>query len=142
MVRGPVASPPIAGLRVRQSVCFYSLQGQLRCSSFRSPTSSRATKVWARSAAKGDRRALKNLTRVDLETLEIDGHIPLDGFDGPPNASEAPGEGGFGDAQIDASGMLYAAHSATGRVLVYDTVAREKRAELEKGGRAKETAAK
>lgn len=76
-----------------------------------------------------------HLTRVDLETLEIDGHIPLDGFDGPPNASEAPGEGGFGDAQIDASGMLYAAHSATGRVLVYDTVAREKRAELEVGKR-------
>jgi len=76
-----------------------------------------------------------HLTRVDLTTLEIESHIPLDGFQGPPNATEAPDEGGFGDAQIDASGTLYAAHGATGRVLVYDTVAKQKRPELTVGAR-------
>ena len=74
-----------------------------------------------------------HLTRVDMTTLEIESHIPLEGFSGPPNATEAPGEGGFGDAQIDRTGMLYAAHNATGRVLVYDTVAKAKRAELAVG---------
>jgi len=76
-----------------------------------------------------------HLTRVDLESLEIDGHIPLDGFEGPPNYTEALDEGGFGDAQIDATGMLYAAHAETGRVLVYDTLARAKRPELQVGSR-------
>jgi YVTN family beta-propeller protein len=74
-----------------------------------------------------------HLTRVDMSTLEIDGHIALDGFSGPPNHMLAPEEGGFGDAQIDRSGMLYAAHNATGRVLVYDTVAQAKRMELKVG---------
>lgn len=74
-----------------------------------------------------------HLTRVDLTTLEIESHIALDGYSGPPNAMEAPGEGGFADAQIDHDGVLYAAHNATGRVLVYDTVAKEKRAELRVG---------
>jgi YVTN family beta-propeller protein len=76
-----------------------------------------------------------HLTRVDLATLEIDGHIPLDGFEGPPNYTESENEGGFGDAQIDSTGMLYAAHAATGRVLVYDTVTRTKRTELKVGAR-------
>jgi len=76
-----------------------------------------------------------HLTRVDLSTLEIDAHIPLDGFEGPPNYTEAPDEGGFGDAQIDATGMLYAAHAATGRVLVYDTLKLAKRTELKVGNR-------
>src|SRR5688572_2998894 len=74
-----------------------------------------------------------HLTRVDMATLEIDGHIPLDGFSGPPNATEAPHEGGFGDAQIDRTGMLYAAHNATGRVLVYDTNKQQKLPELSVG---------
>lgn len=74
-----------------------------------------------------------HLTRVDLGTLEIDGQIPLDGFEGP--VTLAPDEGGFGDAQIDASGMLFAAHHATGRVLVYDTNTREKRADLKVGNK-------
>jgi YVTN family beta-propeller protein len=74
-----------------------------------------------------------HLTRVDMETFEIDGHIPLDGFFGPPEVTEAPEEGGFADAQIDGDGILYAAHNATGRVLVYDTIAGEKLEELEVG---------
>jgi YVTN family beta-propeller protein len=76
-----------------------------------------------------------HLTRVDLDTLEIDSHIALDGFGAPPAAVEAPDEGGFADAQIDLQGTLYAAHGATGRVLVYDTVAQKKRAELRVGSK-------
>jgi DNA-binding beta-propeller fold protein YncE len=71
-----------------------------------------------------------HLTRVDLASLEIADHIPLDGFSGPPDATPAVNETGFADAQIDPDGMLYAAHNATGRVLVYDTVAHQKMPEL------------
>jgi YVTN family beta-propeller protein len=74
-----------------------------------------------------------HLTRVDMSTLEIDGHIALDGFSGPPNHMLTPNEGGFGDAQIDRNGVMYAAHNATGRVLVYDTLANEKRMDLKVG---------
>jgi DNA-binding beta-propeller fold protein YncE len=74
-----------------------------------------------------------HVTRVDLDSLEIDGHVALEGFDGPPNETLAPEEGGFGDAQIDRNGVMYAAHHETGRVIVYDTMAREKRAELKVG---------
>jgi YVTN family beta-propeller protein len=73
-----------------------------------------------------------HITRVDMRTLEVDEHITLDGFAvGTPAADE----GGFGDAQIDATGVLYAAHAATGRVLVYDTVAKQKLPELVVGER-------
>ncbi|HET9960459.1 MAG TPA: hypothetical protein VFQ61_38580 [Polyangiaceae bacterium] len=76
-----------------------------------------------------------HLTRVDLEKLEIDAQIPLDGFEAPPHEVLAPDEGGFADAQIDAEGVLYAAHSATNRVLVYDTVKQRKLPELPVGNR-------
>ena len=76
-----------------------------------------------------------HLTRVDLTTLEIDGHVPLEGFAGPPHVTLAPDEGGFGDAQIDQTGMLFSAHSATGRVLVYDTNAGSKRSEIAVGAK-------
>lgn len=62
-----------------------------------------------------------HLTRVDMTRLEIDGHLALEGFAGPPGVTPAPDEGGFADAQIDRNGVLYAAHHATGRVLVFDT---------------------
>src|SRR6185503_2819873 len=74
-----------------------------------------------------------HLTRVDMATLEIVDHIPLDGFSGPPSATVATDEGGFADAQIDPDGVLYAAHRRSARVLVYDTVAQEKRAEQQVG---------
>lgn len=74
-----------------------------------------------------------HLTRVNLDTLEIEDHIALDGFEGPPNVTEAPEEGGFADAQIDAHGMLYSAHNDTGRVLIYDTEAEQKVGELAVG---------
>jgi YVTN family beta-propeller protein len=64
-----------------------------------------------------------HLTRVDLATLEIRDHLPLPGHQGPPNMTPARDEGGFADAQIARDGRLYAAHRASGRVLIYDTVA-------------------
>lgn len=76
-----------------------------------------------------------HLTRVDLTSLEIVDHIPLDGFSGPPDVTLAPDETGFADAQIDPDGVLYAAHNATARVLVYDTVAQRKVAERAVGPR-------
>lgn len=76
-----------------------------------------------------------HLTRVDLSTLEIDGHIPLDGFDGPPNQTLAPDEGGFGDAQVDHNGILFSAHHETGRVIVYDTGSNQKQVELQVGSK-------
>jgi YVTN family beta-propeller protein len=71
-----------------------------------------------------------HVTRVDLESLEIDGHIALDGFEGPPNATSTNGEGGFADVQIARDGVLYAAHAATGRVLLYDTTTGQKLPEI------------
>jgi DNA-binding beta-propeller fold protein YncE len=63
-----------------------------------------------------------HITRIDLSTLTIDGHIPLSGYQGPPNAMPTEMyEGGFADAQIDANGILWAAHRESGQTLVYDT---------------------
>jgi YVTN family beta-propeller protein len=59
-----------------------------------------------------------HVTRVDLTTLEIDQEIPLEGTTVP---TEVAMESGFADVQIDRLGVLYAAHSATGRVMVFDT---------------------
>ncbi|PTL80197.1 hypothetical protein [Vitiosangium sp. GDMCC 1.1324] len=73
-----------------------------------------------------------HLTRVDMEKLEVAGHIPLDGFD---SATPVKDEEGFADAQVDERGVLYAAHAATGRVLVYDTVAQRKLSEVKVGSR-------
>jgi YVTN family beta-propeller protein len=73
-----------------------------------------------------------HITQVDLATLSISDEISLDGFAIP---APVEGEGGFGDAQIAADGTLYAAHASTGKVLVYDTVARAKVTELEVGER-------
>jgi len=67
-----------------------------------------------------------HLTRIDLSTLQIVDHIPLDGYSGPPDVTPALFESGFADVQIDPDGLLYAAHAAAARVMVYDTVARAK----------------
>jgi YVTN family beta-propeller protein len=73
-----------------------------------------------------------DLTTVDLATLEISSSLALDGLD----ASQAlADESGFADAQIAADGILYAAHAASGRVLVYDTVAKQKLPELGVGAK-------
>jgi DNA-binding beta-propeller fold protein YncE len=62
-----------------------------------------------------------HITRVDMETLEVEEHIALDGFEGPPNETLTVEEGGFADVQIDADGILWAAHRDTGKAIVYDT---------------------
>jgi YVTN family beta-propeller protein len=73
-----------------------------------------------------------HLSRVDLQALAIDEQIPLEGM---PVGTPAPEEGGFADAQIAHDGVLYAANKATGRVLMYDTVARKKLPEIRVGQR-------
>jgi YVTN family beta-propeller protein len=70
------------------------------------------------------------VTRVDIDSLSIVDQIALDGVD--PNA-ELDKEEGFADAQIDESGVMYAAHAGTGRVLTYDTRAGTKLPELTVG---------
>jgi len=74
-----------------------------------------------------------HITVVDLDKLEITGSIALDGFQGPPDWTPADDETGFADVQIAPDGMMYAAHARTGRVLVYDTNAKAKVAELAVG---------
>jgi DNA-binding beta-propeller fold protein YncE len=72
-----------------------------------------------------------HLTRIDMPSQAIVEHISLDGFTVP---TEAADEGGFADAQIDPmTGTLYAAHAATGKVMVYDTKSRQKLSELAVG---------
>jgi YVTN family beta-propeller protein len=72
------------------------------------------------------------VTRVDLATFTVDGVLTLDGVDADAPVAD---EGGFHDAQIDADGVLWAAHAASGRVLVYDTVTHTTLAELAVGAR-------
>jgi DNA-binding beta-propeller fold protein YncE len=76
-----------------------------------------------------------HITRLELSSLTIDGEIVLDGFKGSPNPDVAEGESGFADVQIDSSGVLYGAHAGTGRVLVYDTVSRTKKGEIQVGAK-------
>jgi DNA-binding beta-propeller fold protein YncE len=71
--------------------------------------------------------AAHHVTRIDVDKLAIDGEIPLDGFDGPPNETLTEDrEGGFADVQIDQDGKLWGAHRETGQTLVYDTTTRKK----------------
>lgn len=77
-----------------------------------------------------------HITRVDMDTLTIDGEIALDGYENTrPNAAASAPIEGFADAQIDTNGVLWAAHADTGRVLVYDTKAQKKLPELQSGMR-------
>lgn len=71
-----------------------------------------------------------HVTRVDLATMTIAEQIVLDGF---TTETPAPEESGFADVQIDRDGVLWAAHSMTGRLLAYDTRANRKLAELPVG---------
>jgi YVTN family beta-propeller protein len=76
-----------------------------------------------------------HITRVDLDKLEIDREIVLDGFKGSPNPDMAPDETGFGDVQINQEGILYAAHAGAGRVLAFDTKTQTKIGEIKVGER-------
>lgn len=73
------------------------------------------------------------ISQVDLETFKITAEIPLDGIDPKSAAAMAPDENGFADVQIDAEGVLHAADIGMGRVIRYDTMAREKLPELQVG---------
>ncbi|MCU1278303.1 MAG: hypothetical protein JWM53_1849 [bacterium] len=75
-----------------------------------------------------------HLSRIDLQSFSPVDTIALDGFD--DHTATSAGDSGFADAQIDQqTGVLYAAHRETGRVLVYDTVAQKKLPELTVGKR-------
>jgi YVTN family beta-propeller protein len=70
------------------------------------------------------------VSRVDMQTLKIVEDIPLEGL---PMGETDTDEGGFADAQISNEGILYAAHHASGKVLVYDTKSHKKLEELQSG---------
>lgn len=73
-----------------------------------------------------------HITRVDLQSFALDQEIALDGA----RAGELAAEDGFADVQIDQkTGLLYAAHRSSGRVLVYDTIAQQRVTELTVGAR-------
>jgi DNA-binding beta-propeller fold protein YncE len=72
-----------------------------------------------------------HITRIDMSKQEIEAEIPLDGMS--TEEGTVAEEGGFADAQIDNTGILYAAHNETGRVLVYDTKKEQKLPELQVG---------
>lgn len=75
-----------------------------------------------------------HISRIDLQSFALVDTIALDGFD--DHTSTTMPEGGFADVQIDQqTGILYAAHRETGRVLVYDTASRTKLPELTVGKR-------
>lgn len=68
---------------------------------------------------------------VDLATYEVIDAIVPEGL------TEGACEGdpcGFADAQISPTGVLFASHFSTGKMLVYDTVAREALVTAEVGG--------
>jgi YVTN family beta-propeller protein len=68
---------------------------------------------------------------VDLDSYVVSDVLLLEGTEAPSECSGDPC--GFADAQIDGSGRLFAAHIETGRVVVYDTVARERFADVAGG---------
>lgn len=59
------------------------------------------------------------ITVIDLDSWQVSEVLMLEGQAAPSACSGDPC--GFADAQIDASGLLVAAHIETGRVLSYDT---------------------
>jgi DNA-binding beta-propeller fold protein YncE len=77
-----------------------------------------------------------HITKVDLQSFAVVDEIALDGFAVTTPQTALAGEDGFADVQIDqVSGLLYAAHRASGRVLVYDTVNERKLPDLAVGAR-------
>jgi DNA-binding beta-propeller fold protein YncE len=75
-----------------------------------------------------------HITKVDLTALAVVEEIPLDGFVATTADTELADESGFADVQIDqVTGLLYAAHRGSGRVLVYDTVRQQKLPDLTVG---------
>ncbi|MET0411713.1 MAG: hypothetical protein ABW217_10480 [Polyangiaceae bacterium] len=74
-----------------------------------------------------------HITVFDLDTREKVDTLVLEGVDEASPCSADPC--GFADAQIDGNGMLVAAHIETGRVIMYDTKARQRFADVPMGNR-------
>ena len=73
------------------------------------------------------------ITVVDLDSFNVTDVLVIEGETEPGACSGDPC--GFADAQIDANGLLVAAHIETGRVLSYDTVTGVRRADISSGNR-------
>ena len=73
------------------------------------------------------------ITVVDLDSFSVTDVLVIEGETAPGTCSGDPC--GFADAQIDANGLLVAAHIETGRVLSYDTVTGTRRADISSGNR-------
>jgi YVTN family beta-propeller protein len=73
------------------------------------------------------------ITVFDLATRQVSDVLLRPGVAQPSACSGDPC--GFADAQIDSNGLLISAHIETGSVLVYDTVTRQRRADILTGNR-------
>jgi YVTN family beta-propeller protein len=73
------------------------------------------------------------ITVLDLDTFSVSDILLLEGETAPGACAGDPC--GFADAQIDANGLLVAAHIQTGKVLSYDTIAGVRRADIPTGNR-------
>jgi YVTN family beta-propeller protein len=73
------------------------------------------------------------ITVLDLDTFSVSDVLLLEGQSEPGPCAGDPC--GFADAQIDANGLLVAAHIETGSVLSFDTEAGVRRADLRTGDR-------
>jgi hypothetical protein len=73
------------------------------------------------------------ITVFDLATRRVSDVLLRPGVSEPSPCSGDPC--GFADAQIDGNGLLVAAHIETGSVLVYDTLAHERRPNILGGNR-------
>lgn len=68
------------------------------------------------------------ITVIDLDTYEAADVLVVDSAEGMGACEADPC--GFADAQIDGNGLLMAAHIETGNVLVYDTIAERRLADI------------
>jgi YVTN family beta-propeller protein len=73
------------------------------------------------------------ITVLDLDSFSVSDVLLLEGETAPGACAGDPC--GYADAQIDANGLLMAAHIQTGKVLSYDTVAGVRRADIPTGNR-------
>ena len=70
---------------------------------------------------------------IDLESYSVNAVIQPEGMTEVSSCSSDPC--GFADVQIDANGVLYAAHIESGRVVILDTMTGERLADVEVGHR-------
>jgi YVTN family beta-propeller protein len=73
------------------------------------------------------------ITVIDVETHRVSDVLLLEGASAPGPCSADPC--GFADAQIDQNGLLVSAHIESGQVLVYDTLAHQRKQDILGGSR-------